>query len=147
MRALQEDTRESPLGFVWIRTLEAGHTEQVEACQGLAGLRAHYSILCLNDDKEILKNEEQDEQDLAEMISESSPYLILIPKSSSAILVSASSQYRCLCLLKDAKKLGKAPKLADEEAAKEEGGEGALPFVLRPRRLSWLYPMARITCD
>lgn len=128
--------------------MEADPSEQGLACQGLSGLRAHYSILCLNDDKEILKSEEQDEQDLAEMISESSPYLVLIPKTSSAILMSASSQYRCLCLLKDAKKLSKAPKLGAEGAAREELADGAdLLSALRVRRLSWLYPMARITSD
>lgn len=49
------------------------------------------------------------------MISEASPYLVLIPKGSQAIVMSASSQYRCLCLLKDAKKLGKGPQLIAEE--------------------------------
>lgn len=58
MRAQQDQTRESPLGFAWIKSLEEGSEE---ACQGLQGLKAHYYILCLNDDKELLKSEECDE--------------------------------------------------------------------------------------
>jgi len=76
---------------------------------GLEGLRAHYSVICLNDDKDIIKSDELDAYTLAEMVAGASPYLVLIPKSPATILMSASKQYECLCLLKDVKKLRKAP--------------------------------------
>lgn len=95
-----------------------------------------------------MKNQDIDEQDLAEMIAESSPYLVLIPKNQATILISASSQYRCLCLLKDAKKLGKPLTIAtDDRFALKEGQKDDCPLALRPQRLSWLYPMARTTPD
>ena len=56
-----EDLKQSPLGFVWIRTLSEDAAEQDLPKYGLRGLLAHYTIIRLNDDKEIIKNEEIDE--------------------------------------------------------------------------------------
>jgi hypothetical protein len=72
---------------------------------GLQGLKNHYSIICLNDDKEMINPEGLDEDTLAEMMSIASPSLILIPKGQVSIIMSASSQYTCICLYKDIKKL------------------------------------------
>jgi len=47
--------------------------------------------MCLNDEKEILKKEELDGYTLAELISEASPFLVLIPKAEATITMSASS--------------------------------------------------------
>jgi len=106
--------KQNPLGFVWIKTLfdEAG-----SAKHGLRGLEAHFTIICLNDDKEILKKEDIDSYHMAEMITEASPYLVLIPKTEATILMSASSQYPSLCLLKDAKKLCKVIQRSDTQDA------------------------------
>jgi len=73
--------KQSPLGSVWIKNLTGEPGEEVAAVQGLEGLRVHYSIICLNDDKDIMKSDEVDAYTLSEMISGASPYLILIPKS------------------------------------------------------------------
>ena len=54
-------------------------------------MEAQYTIICLNDEKEILKKEELDGYTLAELISEASPFLVLIPKAEATITVSASS--------------------------------------------------------
>ena len=73
--------------------------------------------MCLNDDKEIIKNEDVEVQNLAEMMFEASPYLILIPKSPATIVMSASSQYRGLCLLKDVRQLCTDPQPSPQDPA------------------------------
>ena len=91
LREWQEDLKQDPLGFVWVKTL----TDEPEASgsvrHGLGALEAQYTIMCLNDEKEILKKEELDGYTLAEMISESSPFLVLIPQAEATITMSTSS--------------------------------------------------------
>jgi hypothetical protein len=58
------------------------------------------------------------------MISEASPYLVLIPKVDGAIMKSASSLYSNLCILKDVKAL-----LSERSAFQGD-------------RLSWIHPLA-----
>ena len=58
---------------------------------GFKGLEEHYSIICLNDDKEIINKEDIDAYHLADMIQEASPYLVLIPKADATIPMNASS--------------------------------------------------------
>ena len=69
-------------------------------------MKKHFSVIILNDDKDILKDTE--ESDLGDMLQDKSAYLILIPKSQDAIIMSSSSQYECLCFFKDVKKLRKS---------------------------------------
>jgi hypothetical protein len=83
----------------------------------------------MNDEKEILKVEDIDAYNLAEMIHEASPYLVLIPKQEATIPMSASLQYQSLCLLKDVKKLCK------------------FNVSHSPKRLSQLLPTARSTTN
>jgi hypothetical protein len=91
-----------------MKTITGDSERQSGLNHGVFGLQQHYSIIVLNDDKEIVKNQAVDEQIMAEMISEASNYLILIPKSQDTIMMSASSQYLPLCFLKDIKKLSNA---------------------------------------
>lgn len=113
--------KQDPLGFVWVKTL--AEEEGVDSAKhGFSGLEAYYSIICLNDEKEILKREELDTYHLAELISEASPFLVLIPKAETTIPMSASSQYSSLCFLKDTKKLSKLA-LNSSGFQNSEGGE------------------------
>jgi len=91
MREWQEDLKQNPLGFVWIATLSGVSGDNTNTKHGFGGLEAHYSIICLNDDKEILSKEDIDAYNLAEMIQEASPYLVLIPKAEATIPMSTSS--------------------------------------------------------
>lgn len=82
------------------------------------------------------------------MISEASPYLILIPKSQATILMSASSQYRCLCLLKDVKKLCKDVLAGvDDQSSGSSAKTSEFSAATRFQRLSWQHPIAKMTSD
>jgi len=70
---------------------------------------SNYSIICLNDDKEVIKFEDVEVETLGEMLWEVSPYLILVPKDQNVIMMSASSLHPSLNFLKDLKKLLKNP--------------------------------------
>ena len=83
--------KQNPLGFVWIATLSAVSGDDTKPKHGFGGLEAHYSIICMNDEKEILAKEDIDAYNLAEMIQEASPYLVLIPKAAATIPMSTSS--------------------------------------------------------
>lgn len=91
LREWQEDLKQDPLGFVWVKTLTDEPEAPGLAKHGLGALESQYTIMCLNDEKEILKKEELDGYTLAELISESSPFLVLIPKAEATITMSTSS--------------------------------------------------------
>lgn len=76
---------------MWVKTLSDEPEAQGSVKHGLGALEAQYTIMCLNDEKEILKKEELDGYTLAELISEASPFLVLIPKAEATITMSASS--------------------------------------------------------
>jgi hypothetical protein len=122
LRNSKEDMKQSSLGSLWINSIS---DEENLPQNGYEALKSHYSIIVLNDDKDIVQK--NDEQDLSDMIQEASPFLILIPKSNNSILMSSSSQYQCFCFLKDVKKL-----LKDGLMEKYD-----------QKRLNMIYPMTR----
>jgi hypothetical protein len=80
LKAEQEDRRQSTDGFVWAKVVSDTHlTGSKLSCQGLQGLLAHFTIICLNDDKDIVDKETLDSFRIAEMIADASPYFIMIP--------------------------------------------------------------------
>jgi hypothetical protein len=93
----QEDTKQSSTGFIWLHSL----SEQAVKlpCHAREGLEALFTIISMDDEKEIVKNLKIDGYTLAEQIQEASPYLVLIPKYQNTIVLSASSQFQGLCLL------------------------------------------------
>jgi hypothetical protein len=117
------ELKQSTHNFVWLKAISEATTGRMP-CQGLEGLEAHFSIVVLNDDKDIVERQKLDSFHLAEMISDASPYLILIPKSQGSFMISASSQYQNLCLLEDLRCLQ----------------SGAIGETVT--RLSWIQPLA-----
>lgn len=67
----------------------------------MLALKEHFTIICLNDDKDIVEPEKMDSFQLAELIANASAHLILIPRLANAVMLSASSQYQNMCLLED----------------------------------------------
>lgn len=93
---------------IWIDDLSGNNLELNSVVKyGFEGLRNYFSLILLNEDKEILKKpEDWDAVSLEELLD--SPYLVMIPRSkTSCILLSQSYLYPSLCMVKDLTKLAK----------------------------------------
>ena len=130
LKEKQTDLRQSTLSFLWVRAItpDVSGAESRLQCQGFEGLESHYTVIVMNDDKDIVEWNKLDTFHLAEMISDASPYFILIPKVPGAFLISSSSQYQNLCLLEDVRSL--------------LSGTCCSLNMERQQRLTWIHPLA-----
>mmetsp|Transcript_29535 Transcript_29535/g.44966 ORF Transcript_29535/g.44966 Transcript_29535/m.44966 type:complete len:171 (+) Transcript_29535:7704-8216(+) len=85
------------MGSVWVQAVG----QEVTSLQGLSALKQMFTVIVMNDDKEILNLEEVDEDSVAEMFFESSPSLVLMPKNPATFIASKSSLYKSLSFFED----------------------------------------------
>lgn len=69
--------KQNTYGSIWVNSVS---DVQSASNFGMQALQEHFTIVCLNDDKELVPIASIDAYKLAEMVMDASPYLILIPK-------------------------------------------------------------------
>jgi len=111
----RSEAEQEILAQIWVQDVTAADSRR--GMRGIEGLKQLFSLIMMNDDKEISSKKDHDLWQVQEMLSQKSPYLVLIPAGQANVMASASTLYRTVCFLKDQCKLwnslalGKTPHL------------------------------------